>query len=75
MSYSALHSHTMFSLLDGYGTPEEMLQQATNIGLNALAVTEHGNQYSYVYFDKLYRNYLYYNDLIDCINKRRRLYE
>lgn len=57
MSYSSLHNHTMYSLLDGYGTPKEMLDRAQEIGLKALAVTEHGNLYSACYFDKLKKNY------------------
>lgn len=55
--YSSLHNHTMYSLLDAYGTPEEMLERAKEIGLKAYAITEHGNQYSWVYFDKLKEKY------------------
>lgn len=55
--YSSLHTHTHFSLLDGFGTPEEMLQRAQEIGLKAIGVTEHGNQYSWVYYDKLKAKY------------------
>lgn len=55
--YSGLHNHTEYSLLDAYGTPEEMLERAKEIGLKAYAVTEHGNQYSWVYFDKLKEKY------------------
>lgn len=55
--YSSLHNHTEYSLLDAYGTPEEMLERAKEIGLKAYAVTEHGNQYSWVYFDKLKEKY------------------
>lgn len=55
--YSSLHNHSMYSLLDGYGTPKEMMERAKAIGLKALAVTEHGNQYSWVYYDKLKKDY------------------
>ena len=44
-------------MLDGYGSPEEMLERAKEIGLKAYAITEHGNQYSWVYFDKLKEKY------------------
>lgn len=47
----------MYSLLDGFGTPEEMLQRAKEIGLKALAITNHGNEYSWVYYDKLKAKY------------------
>lgn len=57
MSFSSLHNHTEFSLLDGYGHPEEYLMQAKKLGLKAFAVTEHGNEYSWCYFDKLKEKY------------------
>lgn len=57
LMYSSLHNHTEYSLLDAYGTPEEMLERAKEIGLKAYAITEHGNQYSWVYFDKLKEKY------------------
>lgn len=47
----------MYSLLDGFGTPEEMLKRAKDIGLKAYAITEHGNEYSWVYFDKLHKEF------------------
>lgn len=73
MSYSSLHNHTMYSLLDGYGTPKEMLDRAKEIGLKAYAITEHGNQYSYVYFDKLKKEYpdikiIYGVELYECFD-------
>lgn len=73
MAYSSLHNHTHFSLLDGYGTPKEMLDRAKDIGLKAYAVTEHGNQYSWVYFDKLKKDYpdikiIYGVELYECFD-------
>lgn len=47
--YSSLHNHTYYSLLDGYGSPKEMLDRAKEIGLKAFAITEHGNVYSHIY--------------------------
>lgn len=55
--YSSIHNHSHFSLLDGYATPKEYLEQAKKIGLKAFAITEHGNQYSWCYFDKLKKDY------------------
>lgn len=55
--YSSLHNHSMYSLLDGYATPEEYLKQAQKVGLKAFAITEHGNQYSWCYFDMIKKNY------------------
>lgn len=57
MSYAPLHNHTEFSPLDGFSHPEEYLQRASELGLRAFAVTEHGNMYSWVYFHKLKEKY------------------
>lgn len=54
---SSLHNHTEYSILDGFGHPEEYLKKAKEIGLKAFAITEHGNEYSWVYFDELKKNY------------------
>ena len=55
--YGSLHNHTMYSLLDGYATPKEYLDRAKEVGINAFAVTEHGNEYSWCYFEKLKKDY------------------
>ena len=57
MSYSSLHNHSHFSLLDGFATPREYLERAKEIGLKSFAITEHGNQYSWVYFDEIKKEY------------------
>ena len=54
---SALHSHDMYSLLDGYSTPEENLKRASEIGLKAFAISNHGNEYSWCYYEKLKPKY------------------
>ncbi len=55
--YSSLHNHSYFSFLDGICSPKEMLEQAKNVGLHSLAITDHGNIFSYVYFDEIKKNY------------------
>lgn len=77
MSYSSLHNHTMYSLLDGYGTCEEYLQRAKEIGLKAFCVTEHGNAYSWCYFDKLKKDYpevkmLYGVEFYECFDRDKK---
>lgn len=54
---SSLHNHSMYSLQDGFSTPEEMLTRAKEIGLKSFAITEHGSAYSWVYFDKIKHEY------------------
>ena len=43
MSYNGLHVHTHFSLFDGIATPDEYLSRAQEIGMSALAITDHGS--------------------------------
>lgn len=69
--YSSLHNHTYYSLLDGYGSPKEMLDRTKEIGLKAFAVTEHGNVYSHIYFDLIKKDYpdikmIYGCELYEC---------
>jgi DNA polymerase-3 subunit alpha len=45
-----LHLHTEFSLLDGACRVDELLKQAAQLKMPALAVTEHGNMFSAVVF-------------------------
>lgn len=69
--YSSLHNHSMYSCLDGYGTPKEMLDRAKEVGLKAFAITEHGNVYSSIYFDLIKKDYpevkmIYGCELYEC---------
>ena len=45
-----LHLHTEYSLLDGACRIDELLDQAAQLKMPALAVTEHGNMFSSVIF-------------------------
>lgn len=72
--YSSLHNHSFYSLLDGYSSPEEYLNRAKEIGLKAFAITEHGNEYSWCYFDKLKKNYpdikmIYGVEMYECFDR------
>jgi error-prone DNA polymerase len=48
--YAELHCHTNFSFLDGASPPEELAEEATRLGLEALAVTDHDGFYGVVRF-------------------------
>lgn len=41
-----LHSHSYYSTLDGFGSPERMVKRAVSLGQPAIALTEHGNMSS-----------------------------
>ncbi len=43
MSYVGLHVHTHYSLFDGIATPEEYVTRAKELGMDALAITDHGS--------------------------------
>jgi DNA polymerase-3 subunit alpha len=69
--YSSLHNHDFYSLLDGYGSPKEMLDRAKEIGLNAYAITNHGNAYAHIYYDLIKKDYpeikvIYGCELYEC---------
>ena len=40
--YAELHTHSHFSFLDGASSPEELVLEAERLGLEALALTDHG---------------------------------
>ncbi|MBI2032842.1 MAG: PHP domain-containing protein, partial [Candidatus Levybacteria bacterium] len=47
-----LHNHSEYSLLDGLSKIDEMVAQAKRLGMNALAITDHGNLYGAIKFYK-----------------------
>lgn len=71
---SSLHTHSYFSILDGYSSPEENLKRASELGLKAVAVTEHGEVTSWPYYDKLSEKYpdvkiLYGVEFYECADR------
>ncbi|MET0990170.1 MAG: PHP domain-containing protein, partial [Glaciihabitans sp.] len=46
--YAELHAHSNFSFLDGASSPEALLEEATRLGLHALALTDHDGLYGIV---------------------------
>ena len=45
-----LHLHTCFSFLDGASLPEELANQAADLGYSALAITDHDGLYGAMEF-------------------------
>ena len=45
MSFSHLHVHTEFSLLDGSCKIKELLKRAKELGMDSMAITDHGVMY------------------------------
>ena len=48
--FTHLHVHTQYSLLDGTSKPKELLQCAMEMGMDSIAITDHGNMYGAVDF-------------------------
>src|SRR5438874_3524770 len=48
--YAELHCHSNFSFLDGASPPEELVEEAVRLGLDALALTDHDGMYGVVRF-------------------------
>jgi error-prone DNA polymerase len=48
--YAELHCHSNFSFLDGASHPEELVEEAIRLGLDALALTDHDGMYGVVRF-------------------------
>jgi DNA polymerase-3 subunit alpha len=52
MNFTHLHVHTEYSLLDGSGKIKEMVRQAKELGMDSLAITDHGVMYGVIDFYK-----------------------
>src|SRR3982751_2572643 len=50
IDYVELHCHSSFSLLDGASTPEALVARAGDLGMDALALTDHDALYGAVPF-------------------------
>lgn len=50
MKFAHLHVHTEYSLLDGSGKIEEMVARAKELGMDSLAITDHGQMYGVIDF-------------------------
>lgn len=51
-SFVHLHVHTEYSILDGAARIGELMEQAKNLGMSAIAVTDHGNLHAAYEFVK-----------------------
>lgn len=54
---SSLHTHSYFSILDAFSSPEENLKRASELKLKAIAITEHGELTSHPYYAELKSKY------------------
>lgn len=52
MKYVSLHHHSTYSYMDGFASPAAHVARAAELGMTALALTEHGNVSSHVQLEK-----------------------
>ena len=52
MSFVHLHTHSHYSLLDGLAKIDDLISEALALGMNSLALTDHGNMHGAVEFYK-----------------------
>ena len=52
MNFTHLHVHTEYSLLDGSGKIKEMVLRAKELGMDSMAITDHGVMYGVIDFYK-----------------------
>ena len=52
MAFTHLHVHTEYSLLDGSCKIKELIDRAKELGMQSLAITDHGVMYGVIDFYK-----------------------
>ncbi|GAB2722363.1 error-prone DNA polymerase [Nocardia thraciensis] len=55
--YAELHTHSAYSFLDGAVQPEDLVEEAVRLGLEALALTDHDGLYGVVRFAEAAREW------------------
>ncbi|HEY2042404.1 MAG TPA: error-prone DNA polymerase [Jatrophihabitans sp.] len=50
VGFAELHAHSSFSFLDGSSDPEQLVEEAVGLGLEALAITDHDGMYGIARF-------------------------
>ncbi|MFW5891966.1 MAG: DNA polymerase III subunit alpha [Bacteroidota bacterium] len=50
--FTHLHLHTNFSILDGASKIDVLMKKVADSGMNAVAITDHGNMYGVMHFTK-----------------------
>ena len=52
MKFTHLHTHSHYSLLDGLAKIDDLVARTKELGMNSLAITDHGNLYGAIEFYK-----------------------
>ena len=49
-NFCHLHLHTHYSMLDGFNRIPPLVEQTKKLGMNAVAITDHGNLFGAIEF-------------------------
>ena len=66
MSFVHLHVHTQYSILDGQSAIVDLFERAKELGMPALAITDHGNMYGVKEFLKVAKKHPEVKPIIGC---------
>ena len=66
MSFVHLHVHTQYSILDGQSSIDNLFSRAEELGMPALAITDHGNMYGVKEFFKFAKKHPAVKPIIGC---------
>ena len=66
MSFAHLHVHTQYSILDGLSSIPKLFERAEELGMPALAITDHGNMYGVKEFFKFASKHPDVKPIIGC---------
>ena len=66
MSFVHLHVHTQYSILDGQSSISGLFERAKELGMPALAITDHGNMYGVKEFLKVAKKFPEVKPIIGC---------
>ena len=66
MSFVHLHVHTQYSILDGLSSIDALFKRAEELGMPALAITDHGNLYGVKEFFKVAAKHPSVKPIIGC---------
>lgn len=66
MAFVHLHVHTQYSILDGFSAIPQLFDRAEELGMPALAITDHGNMYGVKEFFKYAAKHKSVKPIIGC---------
>ena len=66
MPFAHLHVHTQYSILDGQSSISGLFKRAEELGMPALAITDHGNMYGVKEFFKYAKKFPSVKPIIGC---------